>query len=179
LLSVHLSPVIKNGRFFPGPIPTVVPKPTDKANRCILRHVAPKTLQKALYVGFFQSGRPPQVVCLGWSRFPMPEARLAGQAGPIYGLTPCGCGEVHRLADRLLLILLASAHGVVNEVSVSQQLARHDRHCLHAGNNPERANAAQAPAPLGANLRPPFREVPMGKQSENSVVKEDPFTTGK
>jgi hypothetical protein len=23
---------------------------------------------------------------------------------------------------------------------------------LHAGNNPERANAAQAPAPLGANL---------------------------
>jgi hypothetical protein len=24
---------------------------------------------------------------------------------------------------------------------------------LHAGNNPERANAAQAPAPLGANLR--------------------------
>jgi hypothetical protein len=24
---------------------------------------------------------------------------------------------------------------------------------LHGGNNPERANAAQAPAPLGANLR--------------------------
>jgi hypothetical protein len=24
---------------------------------------------------------------------------------------------------------------------------------LHAGNNPERANPAQAPAPLGANLR--------------------------
>jgi hypothetical protein len=37
----------------------------------------------------------------------------------------------------------------VNEVSVSQQLARRDRHFLHAGNNPERANAAQAPAPLG------------------------------
>jgi hypothetical protein len=43
----------------------------------------------------------------------------------------------------------------VNEVSVSQQLARRDRHFLHAGNHPERANAAQAPAPLGANLRFP------------------------
>ena len=52
-----------------------------------------------------------------------------------------------------LLLLLGSAHRVVNEVSVSQQLARRDRHFLHAGNNPERANAAQAPAPLGANLR--------------------------
>ena len=72
--------------------------------------------------------------------------------------TPCGCGDFSRLADRLLLILLGSAHGVVNEVSVSQQLARRDRHFLHAGNNPERANAAQAPAPLGANLRfAPFR----------------------
>jgi hypothetical protein len=53
----------------------------------------------------------------------------------------------------LLYILLGSAHRVVNEVSVSQQLARRDRHFLHAGNHPERANAAQAPAPLGANLR--------------------------
>lgn len=58
-----------------------------------------------------------------------------------------------RLADRLLLILPGSAQGLVNEVSVSQQLARRDRHFLHAGNNPERANAAQAPAHLGANLR--------------------------
>jgi hypothetical protein len=41
-------------------------------------------------------------------------------------------------------------HSLVNEVSVSQQLARRDRHFLHAGNHPERANAAQAPAPLGA-----------------------------
>ena len=41
----------------------------------------------------------------------------------------------------------------MNEVSVSQQLARRDRHFLPAGNNPERANAAQAPAPLGANLQ--------------------------
>ena len=40
-----------------------------------------------------------------------------------------------------------------DEVRVSQQLARRDGHFLHAGNNPERANAAQAPAPLGANLR--------------------------
>jgi hypothetical protein len=78
LLSVHLSPVIKNGRFFAGPNPAVVPKPTDKANRCILRHVAPKTLQKALYVGFARIGRPLQVVCFGSSQFPIPEARLAG-----------------------------------------------------------------------------------------------------
>ena len=41
----------------------------------------------------------------------------------------------------------------MNEASVSHQLARGDRHFLHAGNNPERANPAQAPAPLGANLR--------------------------
>ena len=34
----------------------------------------------------------------------------------------------HRLADRLLLILPGSAQGLVNEVSVSQQLARRDRH---------------------------------------------------
>jgi hypothetical protein len=47
----------------------------------------------------------------------------------------------------------------VNEVSVSQQLARRNRHFLRAGNNPERANAAQTPAPLGANLRlTPFSE---------------------
>ena len=38
--------------FFLGPNPAVVPKPTDEVNRCILRHVTPKTLQKALYVGF-------------------------------------------------------------------------------------------------------------------------------
>ena len=35
----------------------------------------------------------------------------------------------------------------------AKQLARRDRHFLHAGNNPERANAAQAPVPLGVNLR--------------------------
>jgi hypothetical protein len=65
------------------------PKPTDEANRCILGHLTPKTLQKALYVGSSQTSRPLQVVCLGWSQFPFPEAPLAGQAGPIYGLTPC------------------------------------------------------------------------------------------
>ena len=64
--------------LFLGPNPAAVPKPTDEANRCNLRHVAPKTLQKALYVGFSQIGRPLQVVCFGWSQFPIPEARLAG-----------------------------------------------------------------------------------------------------
>src|ERR1039458_2076781 len=51
--------------------------PTDEAIRCNLRHVTPKTLQNALYVGFSHIGRPLQVVCLGWSQFPIPEARLA------------------------------------------------------------------------------------------------------
>jgi len=43
--------------------------PTDEANRCNLRHVTPKTLQKALYVRFSQIGRPLQVVCLGGPNF--------------------------------------------------------------------------------------------------------------
>ena len=84
--SRHVTP--EYGRHFLGPNPAVVPKPTDEANRCNLRHVTPKTPQKALYVEF-----------------------------------------------------------LVNEVSVSQQLARRDRHFWHAGNNPECANAAQAPSP--------------------------------
>src|ERR1035438_4985202 len=91
--------------FFLGPNPAVIPNPTGEANRCNLRHVAPKTLQNELYVGFSQIGRPLQVAYFGGSQFPIPEARLAGSAGPIYRLTPCGCGEVHSLADRLLLIL--------------------------------------------------------------------------
>jgi hypothetical protein len=36
---------------------TVVPKPTGEANGCILRHLAQKPAQKALYVVFFESGR--------------------------------------------------------------------------------------------------------------------------
>jgi hypothetical protein len=43
---------------FLGPNPAVVPKPTDEANCCNLRHVTPKTLQKALYVGFSQISQP-------------------------------------------------------------------------------------------------------------------------
>ena len=65
-------------QVLPGPNGAVVPKPIDEANRCNLRHVTPKTLQKALYVGFSESGQPLQVVCFGWSQFPVPEARLAG-----------------------------------------------------------------------------------------------------
>jgi len=45
---------------------------------CILRHVTPKTLQKALLVGLFGSDRLLQVVYFGWSQFPFPEAPLAG-----------------------------------------------------------------------------------------------------
>jgi len=39
------------GSFLRGPVHAVVRKPTDEANRRDLRHVMPKTLQKALYVG--------------------------------------------------------------------------------------------------------------------------------
>jgi hypothetical protein len=46
------------GRFFLGPNRAVVPKPIDEANRCILGHLTPKTLQKALYVGAFETGQP-------------------------------------------------------------------------------------------------------------------------
>src|ERR1035438_5993586 len=69
----------ESGRFFRGTNRAVLLEPTDEANRCNLRHVTPKTLQKALSVGFSESGRPPQVVCLGWSQFPVPEARPAGR----------------------------------------------------------------------------------------------------
>jgi hypothetical protein len=65
------------GRFLLGPNPALVPKPADEANRCDPRHATPKTLQKALYVGFSQIRRPPQVVWFGWSQFPIPEVRLA------------------------------------------------------------------------------------------------------
>src|ERR1039457_2582014 len=78
-----------NSPDFLGPHPALLPQPTDEANRCNLRHVTPKTLQKALYVGFVESGRPPQVVCFGWSQFPVPETRFTGCAGPICRLTPC------------------------------------------------------------------------------------------
>src|ERR1035438_708029 len=78
-----------NSTDFLGPNPAVVPKPTDVANRCNLRHVTPKTLQKALYVGFSQISRPLQVVWFGWSHFPVPETRFTGCAGPICRLTPC------------------------------------------------------------------------------------------
>ena len=54
------------------------PGTTDAANRCNLRHITPRTLLKALYVGFSQIGRHLQVVCPGWSQFPIPEATLAG-----------------------------------------------------------------------------------------------------
>jgi hypothetical protein len=72
-----------------GPNRAVVPKPINQANRCILRHVTPKTLQKALYVGYFETGKPLPVVCLGWSQFPVPEASLAWvRHSNLYGLVP-------------------------------------------------------------------------------------------
>jgi hypothetical protein len=68
----------ESGRFLPGANRATLPgKPTDEANRCNLRHVTLKALQKALYVGFSQISQPLQVVCLRWSQFPVPEARLA------------------------------------------------------------------------------------------------------
>ena len=71
------------------PIAPLSPKPTDKANRCILRHLTPKTLQIALYVGGFESGRPLQVVCFCWSQFPFPEAPSAGRPAQFTGALRC------------------------------------------------------------------------------------------
>jgi hypothetical protein len=81
------------------------------ANHCNLRHVTPKTLQKALYVGYGQIGRPLQVVCLGWSQFPIPEARLAG-----YGreqLTVSGAGQ--RLEGGIKALSFSHARRVLLE----------------------------------------------------------------
>ena len=68
-----------------GPNRAVVPKPSHEANGCILGHLTPKTLQKALYVGCSESGGPLQVVCFGWSRFPGPGSAPRIYALPIYG----------------------------------------------------------------------------------------------
>jgi len=68
----------ESSQVLPGSQSRRRPKPSDEANRCILRHVAPKALQKALYVGYLESGKPLQVVGFGQSQFPFPEARLAG-----------------------------------------------------------------------------------------------------
>ena len=67
----------ESGRFYPGATRAVVPKPTDAANGCKLRHGAPKRLQKAQYVGFSESAQPLQVVYFGWPDFQSQEARLA------------------------------------------------------------------------------------------------------
>jgi hypothetical protein len=63
LQALDLRPEV--GRFWLAPKRAVVQKPTGEANRCNLRHLTPKPLQKALYVGFSGSGSPPQVVCFG------------------------------------------------------------------------------------------------------------------
>ena len=70
--------MLEYGRFFLDPNRAVVPKPIHEANRCNPRHVTPKALQKALYVGLFGSGPPLQVAYFGGSQFPFPEVRLAG-----------------------------------------------------------------------------------------------------
>ena len=69
----------ESGRFFRGANRAVLPEPIAEAHRCNLRPVTPRTLQKALCVGVSESGRLLQVVCLGGSQFPVPEARLARQ----------------------------------------------------------------------------------------------------
>jgi hypothetical protein len=82
---------IHHSSFFLLPSPglganrAVVPKPSPEGNRCKLRHEAPKALQKALYVGCSERGRPLQVVYFGWSRFPGPGSAPRIYALPIYG----------------------------------------------------------------------------------------------
>ena len=50
-----------------------------------------------------------------------------------------------------------NAHGVVNEVSASQQLARRDRHFLHAGNNPNAPTPPKRQPRLGQIYGPLLR----------------------
>jgi len=78
--------------LFLGPHRAVVPKPTDEANRCILRQVTPKTLRKALCVGYLETGKPLQVVGLGWSpiSFPRSPPRRAGRTNLPSGRSPPG-----------------------------------------------------------------------------------------
>ena len=85
---VSLRPVEpQRGRFFLTANRGLGPEPTEEANRSDLRHVAPKTLQKALWVVYTICGQPLQVVYFGWSRFQGPErARRKSRARA----TPCG-----------------------------------------------------------------------------------------
>ena len=49
-------------QVLPGSQSRRCPEAHHEPNRCRLGHVTPKTLQKALYVGLSQTGRPLQVV---------------------------------------------------------------------------------------------------------------------
>jgi hypothetical protein len=69
--------IISDCRFYRGANHAVIPEPTDEANRCKRGHLTPKVLQKALYVGFFGSGRLLQVVWRDGTQFPVPEVILA------------------------------------------------------------------------------------------------------
>jgi hypothetical protein len=60
-LPVHPCPSVSICGFF-NPNRAAVPKPTDGANRFDLSPLAPKTLKKALSVGFSQIAQPLQAV---------------------------------------------------------------------------------------------------------------------
>lgn len=69
--------------------------PGSQSRRCPEAHRRGQRLQseacnakyspESAICGLSQIGQPLQVVCFGWSRFPIPEACLAGVGGPIYG----------------------------------------------------------------------------------------------
>jgi hypothetical protein len=87
---------VNSGELVWVPIAPLPPKPTDEANRCILRYVTPKTLQKAPYVGSSQIPQPPQVVCFCLSQFPFPEPPLAGDDPPAVPPMNAKVRPVHR-----------------------------------------------------------------------------------
>ena len=97
-------------------------------------------------------------------QFPFPEAPLAGQAGPIYRLAEARL-EWFCLEDDEYRPQLPDAQGMLHSrvfpglrLPVAPLLA---------------GDTAKVLAALAQN------EVLTGKQSESSIVKEDPFTTGK
>src|ERR1035437_8440106 len=72
-------------RVLPGCQSRRPAEPTEAANRCNLRHITPKTLQEALYVGFSQIGRPLQAGSLLARRQQPKTCQRRPSASPSWG----------------------------------------------------------------------------------------------
>jgi hypothetical protein len=86
--------------FFLGPNPAVVPKTHRRGQPMQSEARNAKNAPESAICGVLPN-RPAPTGSVLWL-VPIPNPRIAPrrEAGPICRLTPCGCGEVHRLADR-------------------------------------------------------------------------------